>query len=47
MVIALPVMSFLCPVSVQHIGEDPPDEDDPDVVIDNPDDEPSDEELEQ
>jgi hypothetical protein len=34
MVLALPTVSFTCPVSVLHVGEEPPDEDDPDVEAD-------------
>jgi len=42
MVLALPTVSFTAPVSVLHIGEEPPDEDDPDVEWDDWD-EPADE----
>ncbi|HBB86720.1 MAG TPA: hypothetical protein DC047_03785 [Blastocatellia bacterium] len=34
MILALPTASFVCPVSVLHAGELPPDEDDPDVEPD-------------
>lgn len=34
MVLSLPTASFRSPVSVLHVGEDPPDEDDPDVELD-------------
>jgi hypothetical protein len=34
MVLALPTVSFTCPVSVLHVGEEPPDEDDPDLELD-------------
>ena len=35
MVLALPAVSFTSPVSVLHVGEEPPDEDDPDVEFDD------------
>ena len=35
MVLALPTVSFTSPVSVLHVDEDPPDEDDPDVEFDD------------
>lgn len=35
MILALPTASFMCPVSVLHAGELPPDEDDPDVEDDH------------
>lgn len=38
MVLTLPPVSFSCPVMVIHEGEAPPDEDDPDVDLDNWDD---------
>lgn len=34
MVLALPTVTFRCPVSVLHVGEEPPDEDDPDIELD-------------
>jgi hypothetical protein len=45
MVLALPSVSFTAPVSVLHVGEEPPDEDDPDVEWDDWD-EPADETTE-
>jgi hypothetical protein len=39
MTLALPPVSFACPVLVVHDGEAPPDEDDPDVDTDSWDDE--------
>lgn len=41
-VLALPTVSFTSPVSVLHVGEEPPDEDDPDAELDDWD-EPTDE----
>lgn len=35
LVLSLPPVSFSCPVLVVHEGEEPPDEDDPEVDIDN------------
>jgi hypothetical protein len=35
MVLALPTVSFTSPVSVLHVGEEPPDEDDPDIEMDD------------
>lgn len=35
MVLTLPTVSFTAPVSVLHAGEEPPDEDDPDVELDD------------
>ena len=35
MVLALPAVNFTSPVSVLHVGEEPPDEDDPDVEFDD------------
>src|SRR2546425_7832308 len=35
MVLALPTVSFTSPVSVLHVGEEPLDEDDPDVELDD------------
>jgi hypothetical protein len=35
MILALPAVSFTSPVSVMHVGEEPPDEDDPDVEFDD------------
>ena len=35
MILVLPTASFVCPVSVLHAGEHPPDEDDPDVEPDD------------
>lgn len=35
MVLALPTVSFTSPVSVLHVGEEPLDEDDPDVKLDD------------
>jgi hypothetical protein len=35
MVLALPTVCFNAPVSVVHVGEEPPDEDDPDVEFDD------------
>lgn len=32
-VLALPTATFSCPVSVRHVGEEPPDEDDPDIEL--------------
>jgi hypothetical protein len=34
-VLALPTVSFTSPVSVVHVGEEPPDDDDPDVEFDD------------
>jgi hypothetical protein len=45
MVLALPPVSFASPVSVLHVGEEPPDDDDPDLDIDEWDD-PADETTE-
>ena len=38
LILALPPVSFACPVLVVHEGEAPPDEDDPDVDTDSWDD---------
>lgn len=35
MVLALPTVNFTSPVSVLHVSEDPPDEDDPDIEFDD------------
>ncbi len=35
MVLALPTVGFTAPVSVLHLGEEPPDEDDPDIELDD------------